>query len=496
MSKNIKSYLKGLGSGYGKTALVILVGLWMVPFTLQYLTLAEFGVFAIAGDILIWLGLLQLGTGGVLNSRAAQLIGKGDVASLSELTSTAFILQLIVAALMIVVGGGISLTVDHWFQTNTSVDGLSLVVFVLVLGMSIRITGQVFNALLVANKQIHLSNYLGIGQFLLRTGLTVAFLVMGLKLMALAWSTLISTVTVSLFTYWWMRRELPDVKISMKKFRIEHVKDLLGKGVWFTIGGLAGILIVSMDRFMVGRYVSLEVVAAFVITGKLFFVAEKVHGQIFNVMRPYLAQLHGQGRMKRLQELYHVSFSGALLLSVLMASVILILNKGFIGWWVGPEFYLGDTVCFLFAMNFVLQSSVLPNRALLASTLYKPRAHSIIRIIEGGVNLIGTYVLVMYFEESGVLLGSVIATLLLSSIALNILVRSYFRSQKLKGSPLTYVAYLAVLSLFLVFWNCAKSYYMFPVAMLWFLLVSGFVVYGNRETLVIKKIYDRVFSRS
>ena len=60
-----------------------------------------------------------------------------------------------------------------------------------------------------------------------------------------------------------MRRELPDVKISMKKFRIEHVKDLLGKGVWFTIGGLAGILIVSMDRFMVGRYVSLEVVRDF-----------------------------------------------------------------------------------------------------------------------------------------------------------------------------------------------------------------------------------------
>lgn len=481
MSKNIKSYLKGLGSGYGKTALVILVGLWMVPFTLQYLTLAEFGVFAIAGDILIWLGLLQLGTGGVLNSRAAQLIGKGDVASLSELASTAFILQIIVASLIIVVGGGISLTVDHWFQTDASVDGLSLVVFVLVLGMSIRITGQVFNALLVANKQIHLSNYLGIGQFLLRTGLTVAFLVMGLKLMALAWSALISTVAISLCTYWWMRRELPDVKISMKKFRVEYVKDLLGKGVWFTIGGLAGILIVSMDCFMVGRYVSLEAVTAFIITGKLYFIAERVHGQLFNVMRPYFSQLHGQGKTEKLSELYHVAFSGSLLLSTLMASVIYLINEWFITWWVGPDFYLGSTISFLLALNFVLQSSALPNRILSASALFKMPQQNIARIIEGALNLVLTILLVSKLGIQGVLLGSVIATVLCSTIMLNLIVRSYFDSSSLKWRTLW--TYTALGSLILVFSSVYLGSLGYLLAVVLFILVAITMLGGNGRKL-------------
>jgi hypothetical protein len=43
MSCNLKSYLKALGTGYTKTALIILIGLWLVPFTLRYLTRAEYG---------------------------------------------------------------------------------------------------------------------------------------------------------------------------------------------------------------------------------------------------------------------------------------------------------------------------------------------------------------------------------------------------------------------------------------------------------------------
>ena len=118
MSNNLKSYLKGVGSGYAKTLLTIIIGLWMVPFTLRFLTRAEFGVFAIAGDILLWLGLLQLGTGASLNSRAAQLIGRRDTAHLSELASTAFVLQVVSSILTVVVGAFVSLTVDNWFAVS------------------------------------------------------------------------------------------------------------------------------------------------------------------------------------------------------------------------------------------------------------------------------------------------------------------------------------------------------------------------------------------
>ena len=460
----------------------------MVPFTLKYLTLAEYGIFAIAGDILLWLGLLQLGTGATLSSRAAQLIGKGDTDHLSALTSTAFILQVIAAGLTVVIGGFVSLTVDDWFQVSEPVDGLKIVFFMLVLGASVRVSSQVFNALLIANKQIHVDNMLGIGLFLFRTILTIAFLLAGMKLMALAWSALITTVVISCIAYWRVRKQMPEVEISMHHFDRGHVKDLLGNGIWFTIGGLAGIFIFSLDRFMVGRYVSLEAVAAFIITGKLYFIAEKIHGQIFNVMRPYFGQLHGQANKKKLSELYHAAFSGSCLLSVFMATCVYLINQWFIGWWVGPELYLGTTVSFLFALNFVLQSSVLPNRILSASALFKMPQQNIARIIEGALNLVLTILLVSKLGIQGVLLGSVIATVLCSTVMLNLIARSYFTSSTSKWRSLW--AYAALGSLILVFLGNYLGPLGYLLAVVLFVVIS-IAMLGDSGRILFLQIWSR-----
>jgi O-antigen/teichoic acid export membrane protein len=484
MNRNLKSYFKAITSGYARIVLTILVGLWMVPFTLRFLTRAEYGVFAIAGDILVWLGLLQLGTGASLNSRAAQLIGKRDTENLSELASTAFVIQASAAMLTVIAGGVVSLTVDSWFQVDSSIDGLKLVIFILILGASIRISAQVFNGLLVANKQIHINNYLGIGLFLFRTVLTVLFLFAGLRLFSLALSSLISTVVVSLIAFWRVRKNLPEIKLSLKKFRKEHVKDLLGNGIWFTIGGLAGILIVNLDRFMVGRFVSLEAVAAFIITGKLYFIAERVHGQVFNVMRPYFGQLHGQSKAEKLSELYHAAFSGSLLLSVLMASTIYLLNRWFISLWVGPEFYIGNTVSFLFALNFVLQSSVLPNRILLASTLFKMPQQNIARVSEGFLNLFFTILFARKWGLAGVLLGSVVATFLCSTVFMNVIARSFFYKMPSKGRSL--LAYFTIVCLFLMLLGNRFAYIGYLVSVSFYIIITWLLL-GD----VGKKYYER-----
>ena len=41
----------------------------VVSFTLRYLTRPEYAIFAIAGDLLSWLGLAGLGVSSVFNSR-------------------------------------------------------------------------------------------------------------------------------------------------------------------------------------------------------------------------------------------------------------------------------------------------------------------------------------------------------------------------------------------------------------------------------------------
>src|ERR1035438_1077215 len=99
------NYVKGLTTGYAATFATIAVGLWLTPFTLRFLDREEYGIFALASDLLMWLGLLDIGIASGLSVQAAQLSGKPDAERLNRLASTAFFTQNVIVLMGLVEGG-------------------------------------------------------------------------------------------------------------------------------------------------------------------------------------------------------------------------------------------------------------------------------------------------------------------------------------------------------------------------------------------------------
>ena len=85
--------------------IINLVALILTPFILKYLTKEEFALFYIAGDILMWLDLAQLGVSSSYNSRASQLFGQKNEEELKYLTSSAWGLQ--IASCLIIFSAGV-----------------------------------------------------------------------------------------------------------------------------------------------------------------------------------------------------------------------------------------------------------------------------------------------------------------------------------------------------------------------------------------------------
>jgi hypothetical protein len=103
----------------------------------------------------------------------------------------------------------------------------------------------------------------------------------------------------------------------------------------------------------------------------------------------------------------------------------MLFNKWFIGLWVGSDFYLGDTVNMLLCINFILQAAVLPNRIVLATTFYKIEWHNITRVTEGITKLLISILLFKHLGVKAVVVGSIIACIIFSSISLNYLTSSF-----------------------------------------------------------------------
>ncbi len=486
MGKDSKRFLKGVASGYAYMITSLLVSLWLVPFTLKYLTKPEYAIFAIAGDLLTWLGLAGLGVSAVFNSRGAQLMGKRDIGELNIVASTTFFTQLASAIIIILAGIVVTLKPELLFSKEASAEHLQLVVAILVMSYTISFIFQPLNSMLIASKQIHIDNYLKFGLLAITTCLTVFFLIRGLKLLSLAISNFIGTIIISIITWIRVKRTLGYIKINPGLWRFDRFRFLVKNGIWFSIGGLAGIFIFRMDSFLIGQFISLTTVTSYVITIKLYQVADKFHQQFFNTTRPYFAQVYGKGDMTLLSKMHNLSFNLSFTAAFIMGVAVMMVNKWFIGIWVGHDFYLGNTANMLLCINFILQASVLPNRIILATTFYKIEWHNITRVTEGAMKLLISVILIKNLEVNAVIVGSIIACVFFSSIALNYLAGRLLNEDFRKKLRLLTLTLLIVAAFYLTDEGMIRtSLYVIIVVFVAF-------VFAIRESQNLKLIYSKL----
>lgn len=447
-----KKFIKGVTSGYAFMIVSMVVSLWMVPFVFKYLTKPEYGIFAIIADLLAWLGISNLGITSAFSSRSAQLIAKNDRDEINILTNTAFFIQLFTSIIIIIFGLIFILSPDIIFGDEIINERIDLVILMVFGGFLIQYISQPLNSILISDKQAHIDNYLRFGLLALQTIITVLLLEAGMKLLSLALSSLFSNLIISFITLIRVKKSFSYIKFSFKNWDRNHVRYLLKNGIWFSIGGIAGILIFRMDTFFIGKYISLTLVATFVINNRLYQIAEKFHSQLFNTSRPYFSQIFGEGDLSKLSKMYNIVYYTSFLVAFLGGLIIYLTSRWFITWWVGADFYLGETTNLFLFINFVLQSAVLPNRILLASTLHKLKFHSLTRILEGLAKFLLSLFLIQSFGVSALLFSSILACLIFSSLLLNY-VTAEFLSEKFTSKLFPFLPVILLIPIFFKYNN-------------------------------------------
>jgi O-antigen/teichoic acid export membrane protein len=493
------SFFKGVSSGYLLMLVNNLMSLWLIPYSLKFLSREEFSLYYIATDLMLWLGIVNLGTSSVFVTRVAQVLGGASDTKkeVLALVNTAFFVQCFFALIIFILGISASFFLPLFFETSQYTSDFQNTFFILSFSVGIALIGQVFTGLLVASKQIHVDNLIQIVLIIPRIGLTILLLHLGFGIIALAFVNLFVSVLGVAIPYIRVRRRLPHLTINLHFFERKRLKDFLGNGVWFSMGGIAGILILNMDRMVIGNFVGLALVSGFIITQKLYDIANKVVSQVVNVSRPYLASLFGRKDMKTLLSTYSALQALTILVSSFFATIIFLINKQFISLWVGESFFAGDDVNLFMALNFCLQAAVLPNRVLLASTFYKIRFHASIRFIEGAVNLSLSILLAQYMGMAGVVLASVITTVIFSNLMLGVLIHGFFRLNNVLVALSAYTCYLAIL-LPVTFFLFNRFNPLIDVLSSLFTLIilSLLYFYAVKQKKIYYFVYDKIFKKN
>jgi len=409
-----RNFLAGVFSGYMLMFATVAVGLWLTPFTLRFLDREEYAIFALMSDVLMWLGLLDLGIAAGLRAQAAQLTGVPDQEKLNRLASTAFFSQNVVVAAVLLLGAGLSVAFPEFFELRPELqrDAVYLM-FLMIVALAMSLGTQTFSALLIANQQIHVDNAFGLLNLVIRSIVTVYLLQAGWGLYSLAIANLAAKATSSSLAVVRTFRLLPALRIRRRLASWEELKGIGHLGLWFSLGGLANIAISGLSRIVTAKVVSVEMVTTLTLTGRLYSFSGGLILLMTDTARPMLGQLLGQKKMGEVLRIYRQLFALSVGSAIVLGLCIWSGNGTFIREWVGEANYGGIMMDAALVTNFVLSFWVRPNRAVLsAGLIVKPQA--IVQIIEGGLNLTLAILLARPFGVIGIVMATSIASMLTS----------------------------------------------------------------------------------
>jgi O-antigen/teichoic acid export membrane protein len=410
----LRNYLTGLGTGYVRMFVQVLVGLWLVPFTLHYLDRERYAIFSLTLSVLGWLGLLDLGITGGLRIQAARLSGRPNPDELNRLASSAFFTQLLVVLAVLLVGAGIGIGFPHFFKVAPDLQHEAKYVFLIAaVGAGLSVGCQTFSALLIAHQQVHVDNLISLLMVVVRSVLTVLLLKMGWGLYSLAVAHVTARLVTSVLAVIRTYRVIPNLQIRYHLASWESLRGIANLGVWFTLGSLAGISIESLDSVVTAKVVSVATVTTFALTSRLYDFIGSLVFVVTETARPMLGQMLGQNRMADALKAYRHLFTMSTGLAMVASMAVWAVNCAFITRWIGAVNYGGSAVDLALALNLILHMWIMPNRAVLSANLVvKPQ--TLARLAEGALNLGLSLLLGKIWGLFGVLLATAISGLLTS----------------------------------------------------------------------------------
>jgi O-antigen/teichoic acid export membrane protein len=398
-------FLGGVFLGYAQQILVTLVGLWLTPFLLHRIGQHDYGLWLVGLQILTWLTLMDFGIVALLPRETAYAIGRApsiqDAHDLPGVIGQAWRVVLWQWPLVAIAAVGLWLSVPH---TAQAIRGpIALVVGAFTLAFPLRICRAVLEGL----QDLSFLGRAQIFSWAVGTVLTVSLVLAKFQLYALAAGWVATQVTLAITCFLRLKIEYPGV-LPNKAAHIprSQLSSYLGRGFWMSVGQIAQVLLDGSDLLVIGKTLGSTSVVPYSCSGKLITVLANQPTMLMHAASPGLSAIKSSGDRERAFRVAVNLTQGMLILSGAVVCVVLSVNRGFVGWWVGSQLFAGMAVTVVLAVAMLLRHWNITAVYSIFCFGYERRL-SITTLVDGVVSVLASFLLVRSFGVIGAPLGSI-----------------------------------------------------------------------------------------
>jgi O-antigen/teichoic acid export membrane protein len=402
-----------LGSALRVFSLVAtaLVSLMIMPFVVHSLGDRMYGVWALAATLVGYYGLLDLGLSSAVSRYLAAALGAGDQEQCNRVYNTSLRIFTALGVVVLLVGC-VSAAASPLFSKSPEDAAMFWRLIVLVsatLALSFPI--KVFVGILEAHLRYDQTTSIEIINLALRNGLVLIVLLMGFKVVAMAWVLMLATIPISLAYIYYAYKDLPFLRVDWKNWEWQTVRVLLSYSIFALITRLADVLRFQVDAIVVASFVGLAAVTHYRIASALTGYYISFMMAVIGVVSTLFSRQEGSKDLNSLRKTFFFASKISVCVSSFVGFGLIIWGKPFITRWMGPQ-YLDAYPCLVIL---VLGCAVALWQTPSSSLLFGISKHKVLALFtsaEALANLVLSLLLVRRFGMFGVAFGTFLPMIL------------------------------------------------------------------------------------
>jgi O-antigen/teichoic acid export membrane protein len=330
-----------------------MTGFIVTPIIIRGLSKELYGAWAMILQLLNYIALTNLRSSTTLKITLTATQYNEDAEYKRRQVGAAIRMWLFTLPLTFLVSFIIILVSNHIFKTEDRYD--NIIKFALIISIIAFVTDQLLS---ISANLMRGSNmdYKGIGirsvAIIISAALNILAIKLHLSIIGLSISNFISILFTGVVWYYLAKKYIPwwgiskPTKNELATYRINTFHIFLS-----SIGAL---LVLSSDAFLLGLFVSTEIVAIFVTTSSLLRIFIVPISNIVSSANAGLAGLCGLGQWERVLSIRRELLNMVMFIFLVFAVNVLLANEPFLKIWIGRGYYGGNWLNFFFVLGYFL----------------------------------------------------------------------------------------------------------------------------------------------
>ena len=264
----------------------------------------SYGFVNIANQFVQWAQVVV----SALNTLASRYITihlhKGEEQEASEYFSSVFFANMFMAAVFLVPAVFVIVFIDRMFQVPAGVLGDVQILWAFVfLNFFISIITSVFSTSTYSMNRLELSSIATIVTELARLGvLYIAYRFFSPYLFYIGVASVVSTSLMAFANTGFTKKLLPGIKITVKNFRLDKVKELVSLGAWNSVTRLGQMLLDGLDTIIANIFINPEAMTILSLAKVVPTTLSSLMGTMVGVFAPSITIAYAKGDKKELMD--------------------------------------------------------------------------------------------------------------------------------------------------------------------------------------------------